>query len=301
MKKTVYVLVISALVFFLASCSSTNPRYINSPAVYNAVFFREKGDLKLTGAFAANPDDLFNNPDLDSNQRHTIDRNLGFDVQAAYAVTDHFLIQAAGMRRFEKDLYNNDDLMDGNKGSKISYTRSMIEVGAGFYTEMGGSGKVYFNGVLGAGFGSSKSTDTGTPTERRHYFDFDFIKYHLTPSFNFFFTENARLSVAPQFSLLTSNNIRTSYSEEEQSMLGYTSMKNKGRVFFEPSLLFQAGFPGISWMKLDVGAHFATNPLAASTHEDSPPAVYENREVRSRRFLLSLGLSFYPFEGKRMR
>ncbi|MBZ4189650.1 hypothetical protein [Niabella beijingensis] len=297
MNRPVYPIVALAVIFFLASCSSTNPRYINSPAVHNASFFRQKGDLKLSGAFAANPDNLFSSLDLDSNDNSS-SRSLGFDIQAAYAITDHFLIQASGLRRFEKDLFDNDDLMDVNSDSKITYTRSMIDIGAGFYTAMGGSGKVYFNGVLGAGFGSSKSTDTGIPTERRRHIDFDFIKYRLTPSFNFFFTENARLSVAPQFSILTANSFRTNYSEEEQSRLGYNSIKNRGRLFFEPSMLFQAGFPKLPWMKFDVGAHFATNPLAASSNDDNPPTVYENREVRSRRFLLSLGLSFYPFEGR---
>ncbi|SDC81904.1 hypothetical protein [Niabella drilacis] len=287
------------VIFFLASCSSTNPRYIHNPAVYNASFFRQQGDLKLSGAFAANPNNLFSDMDPDSSSKDKMDKNLGFDVQAAVAVTDHFMIQVAGMRRFEKDRFNDDDLLDANGSSKINYTRSMIDVGAGFYTAMGASQKVYFNGIFGAGFGSSKSTDKGSPTERNRYYDYNFVKYHITPSFNFFFSDNARLSVAPQFSLMTNSNIKTNYTEDEQARVGYNTLPNKSKVFFEPSLLFQAGFPNVSWMKFDVGMNFATNPLSSKSNEDAPPTVYENRDLRSRKFLLSLGLSFYPFEGKR--
>lgn len=31
----------------LAACGGTNPRYISNPSMYNAAFFRQKGDLKV--------------------------------------------------------------------------------------------------------------------------------------------------------------------------------------------------------------------------------------------------------------
>ncbi|WP_300600130.1 hypothetical protein [Niabella sp.] len=292
MKKLIYPAIVVTLLSCLFSCSTIHPRYINNPAAYSPSFFRHKGDLKLSGAFAFNPDNW--GSDTSSNGVHR--KNLGFDGQAAVAVTDHFMIQAGGMYRTEKDVYNNDDITATNSGMKINYTRSMFDIGAGFYTAMGGSGKVYFNSVLGAGFGSSRSTDIGVPVERNRNYDFDFIKYHFTPSFNFFFTDNVRLSVAPRVSLMTANNIKTNYTEEEQLRLNYNTFGKKGKVFFEPSLLFQGGPSNVPWLKFDLGAHFATNPLASSSNENNPPTVYESGKLRSRRFLLSLGLSFYPFE-----
>ncbi|HEX7755841.1 MAG TPA: hypothetical protein VF421_10885 [Niabella sp.] len=296
MKKTVYVLTISAFVFFLISCSAV-PRYINSPEVQNAAFFREKGGLKLGAAFAANPDKLFADQEAENSTIRGRDKSLGVDVQAAYALTDHFFIQAAGMHRWEKDLFNKDALSD-NEGSVVTYTRSMYDLGAGFYTAVNANGKIYFNGVLGAGFGTSKSEDLGYPEERKRRYDFDFVKYYIAPSFQFFFTEYARLAVTPRFSLLTASHIQTNYSSEELNLLNYYTLPGKAKVFFEPGLLFQAGLPNVPWLKLDVGAQVATNPLTGKHYDTQPPVAEESWKLRSRRFLLSLGLSFYPFEKK---
>lgn len=288
MKKLMYLMI--AVTLF--SCKTIHPRYINNPSVYSPSFFRHKGDLKLSGAFALNPD----GQGSDTTGTGVRRSNLGFDGQAAYAITNHFMIQAGGMYRTEKDLYGDDDITAFNNGMKINYTRSMVTVGAGFYTALHSSGKVFFNGLLGAGFGSSRSADIGMPVERRRNYNFDFIKYCLTPSFNFFFTDNLRLSVAPRFSLMTANNVKTDYTKEELLRLNYTTFGKKGQVFFEPSLLFQGGPSKLPWLKFDLGANFATNPLTTTSNENSPPTVYESGKIRSRRFLLSLGVSFYPFE-----
>ncbi|MBO9617942.1 MAG: hypothetical protein J7539_02810 [Niabella sp.] len=292
--------IIAIVCLGLDACSGTNPRYISNPSMYNAAFFRQKGDLKVSGAFVANPNNLLTSVRLDTATKDEANKNMGFDGQIAYAVTDHFLIQGGGMYRSEKDIFNHDDIAP-NSGSQINYKRSQFDIGAGYYTAMGTSRKVFFNGVLSAGFGHSTSADIGTPNERRRYFDFNFVKYQLTPSVNFFFTENARLSLAPRFSLLTANNFNTNYTAAEQEQLNYNTM-GKGRLLFEPGMLFQGGAPGLPWLKFEVGAHFSSNPLTAVSESNGTTGFSDSdRRLRSRRFLLSLGLSFYPFEGRHLQ
>lgn len=296
MKATSHNFIAAAIILFFASCGSTNPRYINNPSVHNASFFREKGDLKISGAAAANPNKLFSNMRYDSTINGKLDKNVGFDVQAAYAFTDHFFLEAGAMYRSEKDRFRDDDI-DTNDGSMIDYTRSMFDVGFGYYRPIGSSRRAFFNLSLGAGFGASKSTDIGIPSQRRRTHDFNFVKYRLTPSFNFFFTENARLSIAPRISLLSTNGIKTNYTEDELDRLGYDNLPRMLNMNFEPSILFQSGFPKLPWMKLDAGFHFATNPYDVNaTATDG--TLTNRKKLRSRKFLMSLGFSFYPFDSK---
>ena len=275
----------------LTACS--NPRYIHSPTVHNATFFRQQGDFKISVAGAGNPAAM-----LEKDNSH--ERSYGFDGQAAVAVTNHFMLTASGMYRTEKDRYGNDDLDNGDVPIKVGYTRNMFEAGAGFFAPLGH--KTYFNGVVGVGFGQMESTDRAvTPNPvRDRMFDADLMKYYFHPSFNMFFNDYIRMSVAPRFSLLKLNNIKSTYTEAEETLLGYTDARKHSFGLFEPSVVLQTGFRNNDWLKLDFGFNFSSDPFTTRSIDDEYGPYAKQYNVQSRNFMVSVGLSFYPM-GNRNR
>ena len=281
------------LILSISFFACTNPRYINSPAVHNAAFFKQQGDFKFSAAGAANPTTIFSSV---SNDDESLDHSTGFDGQAAVAVTNHFMLMASANYRDEKDRFNDDDISDTKRKTDVRYNRHEFDFGAGFYTAMGRSEKVYFNAVAGVGIGKMSSTDKVDPADASRYrrYAANTMKYFLHPSFNFFFNDYFRMSVAPRFSLLQLNNIHTNYTDEEETILGYKEVRNKTFGLFEPAILLETGFKNNDWLKLDMGFNFSSDPFTSSNsgHDSYPDAkIYK---VQSRNFLMSLGLSFYP-------
>lgn len=292
MKSLFYTLLAVPLV--LASCSSTNPRYVSAPSVPNAVFFREQGDLKFSIAGAAAPGSIEKYNYQDKNEPNSQPRKsvYGMDGQAAFAVTNNFLIAVDGFYRTEKDRYNRDDLNAANDRSTLDYDRRMINGALGFYAPLGFSQKTYFNFLGGIGLGKVRVEDKGflanTLKNTRHY-NADLFKINLAPSFNFFFTEYFRMALTPRFSFLKYNNISTNYSRDELEKVQFDALDGHYLPLFEPSIALQAGFPGADWLKLDLGFHFSSNPDIGAYN------------LRSRNFLTSLGFSIQPFDYRHRR
>ncbi len=284
------------LMVLLTACS--NPRYINSPSVHNAAFLRQQGDFKVSAAGAGNPAKIFSSIDNEDNDE-SLGHSAGFDGQVAVAVTNHFMLTASGTYRDEKDHFNDDDLSNIDRKTDVRYNRHQFELGAGFFTPMGRSEKVYFNGVVGVGVGKMSSTDAVNPADatRLRRYEANTLKYFFHPSFNFFFNDYVRMSVAPRFSLLQLNNVKTSYTESEEITLGYRDAREHSFGVFEPSILLQTGFKNNDWLKLDFGFNFSTDPFTTSKSDNSEygvPAETRTYNVQSRNFLLSVGLSVYP-------
>ena len=284
----VFFFLISSVV--MMGCS--NPRYINAPSVHNAAFFKQQGDFKFTVAGSA---------DVTALEEKNDHRVHGFDGQAAVAVTNHFMITAGGMYRSERDYFDKDDLLDNaNRRTKVNYNRQMFDIGAGFYAPLSQNKKVFFNGVVGVGFGKMESKDNASNFDiaRSRMLDAKVTKYFLHPSFNFFFNNYIKMSVAPRFSLLKLSDIQTSYSLSEETLLGYNDARRHTFGLFEPAILLQTGFRNNDWLKLDFGFNFSSDPFTTNKadHDDRPYAKEYN--VESRNFLLSVGLSFYPMRKK---
>ena len=277
-----------------SSCSTTNPRYVSAPSVPNTTFFRQKGDMKFSISAAAAPGVIEkynytadNNDDTYKRKKSTV---YGFDGQAAFAITHHFMVGIEGMYRNELDKFTRDDLNPLNDRSEIGYERKMINGSVGFFAPLGNSLKTYFNFLGGIGIGKVHSKDNGFLADAattKRYYDADLFKINLHPSFNFFFSDYFRMSVAPRFSFLKFNNIQTNYTIADLETTQYKAVQEHYLPLFEPSVMLQAGFPGADWMKLDMGFHFSSNPDIGAYN------------LNSRKFLLSLGFSIYPFDSKR--
>lgn len=292
MKNLFFALLVLSLLF--AGCSSVNPRYISAPSVTNTTFFREKGDMKFSMSVAANPGfiekyDYSENGNDYSQTRRAV---RGMDGQAAFAITNNFMIAVDGFYRTEEDRFRKDDLNNANDKSTIDYDRRMLNGALGFYAPLGTSQKAYFNFLGGIGVGKVRSDYKGylnSTVKTTRFHNADLFKINLSPSFNFFFTEYFRMAVAPRFSFLKFNNIQTNYTPEELKTTQFEALDGHYLPLFEPSISLQAGFPGADWLKFDIGFHFSSNPDIGAYN------------LRSRNFLGSLGLSIYPFDYRHTR
>ncbi len=282
------IIIILTALFLLQSCSTTNPRYVSSPSVPNTTFFREKGDMKFAVSGSAAPFSLekynySNNKDYNRNRRSV----YGVDGQAAFALSNHFMVAVDGVVRNEEDKYNKDDLDVTNDRSVIGYNRKMINGAIGVYAPLGVSQRAWFNFLAGIGVGRSTSQDNGyigSSLKTNRYLNANLFKINLHPSFNFFFSEYFRMSVAPRFSFLKYNNIQTNYSHADLKTTQYEALEGHYLPLFEPSIILQSGFPGADWLKLDMGFHFSSDPDIGAYN------------LNSRNFLFSLGFSIYPYK-----
>lgn len=280
-------MIMSAL--FFAGCSVTNPRYVNAPSVPNTTFFEQKGDMKFSAAGAFSPGTI-EKYDYRTESGTTFQREkssvYGFDGQAAFALTDHFMLAVDGFYRSEFDRFNDDDLNALNNRSEITYERKMINGALGFYGPLGYSRRAYFNFLAGVGVGRVVSDDEGFLNNSQkdfRYHNADLFRVNLHPSFNFFFSDYFRMSLAPRFSFLKYSNINTNYTGAQLTTIQYDALPDHFLPLFEPSLVLQAGFPGANWLKLDMGFNFSSNPDIGAYN------------LNSRSFMLSFGLSIYPF------
>src|SRR6188474_2639221 len=109
----------SLLCIIMISCRT--PRFIYSPAPPNNPYFREKGESKIAAYYSTAADEN------DLQQEY----NDGLDLQAAYAVSDHFALTADYFKRNEKDVFKDYDrsLFDS---SVIRYDRNLTNFGAGY-------------------------------------------------------------------------------------------------------------------------------------------------------------------------
>lgn len=283
--KFIVALLLSVVLF---SCSS--PRFVNSPTAYNASFFKEKGDFKIAASGSMNLNRMVEE-DGDGSHR---ERSGGADFQAAYAITNHFLVTAGGLFRKETDKFDWDELLSSNTENKVKYERFLVDIGLGYYTAMGRGSRHFFNLTGGLGIGKATHTDWGIPDTRTRTYDVNVLKYYIQPAFNLGFSETFKMSVSPKISALNFGNIKSSYTSHEEQLLGLDHMKGNTFVLFEPSILFQVGFRNAEWIKLDIGLNFATNPNGKLFGDvDS-----EDGNLHSRNFLVSVGTSFYPFANK---
>jgi hypothetical protein len=176
----------------------------------------------------------------------------------------------------------------------------MFTAGLGYYTAMGRRNRNYFNLIAEAGIGKFSSTDDASPyiTTRHRSYDANLLKLSFKPAFNFFFNEVFRMSVAPRFSFLKVDKNTTTYSAEEETLLGYSSAKNKFLPLIEPSIQLQFGPKSADWLKFDLGFNFSTNPLKGESDNETT-IVVQSYDLYSRDFLFTFGISVYPHQKKK--
>ena len=235
-----FLLVISSLLFI--SCYT--PRYMYSPAAQNIPLLVNKGDSKLSGAIATNF-----SKEYTANNRLNETKNRGFDLQGAYAITNHFAIAANYYRRNESN--------NGSKSSfrldsaNLRYKRQLTELAVGYFTPLAESKLFMFQLFGGIGKGQFSFTDVGKDRS-----NFDYSRNHQAQVTKFYFQPalmlqskgNFAASFSSRFSFLKFGNIKTNYTPTELSNYQLDSLTDGTRNFWEPAFTNSFGFkklPGI--------------------------------------------------------
>lgn len=265
------------LVYFLiTSCNST--RYMYSPSPANIAYFKNKGDYKVS-AFYSTGKAFFNKTRPEY-------QNSGFDVQSAYAISNHWLLNASIYNRTEQDSYSEQfNIFDT---STIHYNRYFYEFGGGFYTPLNSSKLVTFNLVANLGFGKFKLNDNGSIGGNMYdrYFNNIVTKFSLQPSINVMPSDYFQFSIAARLNFVHYSGTNTSYLNNELTSLRLNEINGTTVQFFEPTINAEIGLPGISWLKVSLSNTFC---FRLNRH------YVENRIVNA-----SVGLSFnLPPKNKR--
>src|SRR5882724_9406535 len=163
--------------FSLFSCYT--PRYVYSPSAQNVPVFTKKGESKLAANYSFN---LSNNTVKDSVPVRAKAR--GYDLQAAYAFTNHFALQVNYFHRTER---NAGDFDSGVKDSVvINYKRNLTEIGLGYFHGLDNNKQAIIQLFAGVGFGNFSFTDNGKDANRvlrSRFHQMDVTKIFIQPAF----------------------------------------------------------------------------------------------------------------------
>lgn len=263
-------LLAAILLSVFASCRSY--RHIYSPSPANNPFFTTKGDNQL-GAFYSGGDG--------GEGTGSRDQNEGYDVQAAYAISDHFALTSSYYFRKERDLYSADYY----DTSTVNYKRKLFDIGVGYFIPFDRGKTATFNLYGGIGFGSFTIDDRGLTNMAVLYqrnMEAKMLKWYLQPSINFLPSKNIKIGLVGRFSFVRYSNIITNYNGDEQSYFFLDQIQNKTIGFFEPSVNLQFGIPQLDWLRIE--SAFG----AATKWKENLPA---NRSLNA-----SIGLVARPFK-----
>jgi hypothetical protein len=258
----------------IASCRT--PRYIYSPAPPNNPYFREKGESKLAAYYSTG---------ADANEL-TSEYNNGFDLQAAYAVSNHFALTADYFKRSEKDaIYEYDRTYFDT--SLIRYKRNLTSFGLGYFTSLTKDKKISMNVFGGLGFGKYSFNDNGfnngTPYSR--YYSSDMSKWYIQSSINFFIGDYFRTGLIGKASFVNFKNISTSYTLDELKYLDLDRVPGRTLTFFEPTWNIQVTFKNINWFYLDGGITISSDPFTYNRNYN------DGLNLDARNFNASIGIS----------
>lgn len=222
----------------LTSCNTY--RYIYSASPANIAYFQKKGESKFTAYYSGTTDG-----------HQTEEYAHGFDVQGAYALSDHWDIITSYFTRKERDVYGSSYQMYDS--STVDYKRNLFDIGGGYFTSVNEKKNITANLYGGVGFGKFSFIDIGLDKSHRpynRYHQSDIIKWFLQPSMNFMLSEYIYFSGALKFSFVHYGNIQTSYNAQEIEYFSLSTIADKTKTFIQPSINVQLGIPKYPWLKI---------------------------------------------------
>jgi hypothetical protein len=259
------------LLICLTIISCRTPRFVYSPAPPNNPYFRERGESKLAAYYSTG---------ADANEL-TNEYNNGFDLQGAYAVSDHFALTADYFKRSEKDGIYEDNRTYFDT-SLVRYKRRLTSIGAGYFTPITNDRKITMNVYGGLGFGKYSFSDDGLDNGAGYHRDYssDMTKWYIQPSINFFVGNYFRTGLISKVSWVRFNDIETSYTSAELSYLDLDRLPGRTLRFFEATWNVQVSFRNMNWFYLDGGFTFSSDPF-----------VNDDTNLEARNFNASIGIS----------
>ena len=254
MKNKIISLLLLPVVFCQLLCSCYSPRYLYSPVAHNVPVLVQKGDSKIAFQYSNTIGEKAKVTTLAKESN-----GIGIDVQGAYAVTNHFAVQAGYAHRSEQNFAEFN--INSNDTSIINYNRHFSELGIGYYTFLNENQRVIFQVFGGAGFGKSSFTDVyqtaGNPIHKR-FLNVDVTKLYLQPALMVRYQDFFATSISSRVSVIYFRNVTTDYSAEEIKSYQLKTLGTGTEIFWEPAFVNTFGFkklPGLRF-ELQLGMAF---------------------------------------------
>lgn len=237
-----------SLIALTAMISCYSPRYVYSPAAANVPVLTKKADSKLAAYYSNNS---FGGRDVKSLY------NYGFDMQAAYALNNHWLVLINQSNRYEKSTGHVETyFLDSNS---IRYKRSITEIGGGYFTPIKDSSKLFVQLLGGIGLGKFTMNDNGK--DASGYYS----RYHITsvtklffqPALQLRYSKNFSSSFASRFTVLWYHAVKTDYSVAEQEAYLLDGLTASPRTFWEPVIINNFSFNKIPALQFELQIGFA--------------------------------------------
>ena len=227
--------IFSAVILLAVSC--TTPRYAYSPSAQNVPVLTQKGDSKIGAMYSTN----FTGEEKRDGQ--VIDnRSRGIDIHGAYAVSNHFAVQAQYFARWERTEGGPDSI-------NVSYNRNLTEVGIGYYLPINDNGNVLFQFFAGVGLGSFRFTDTDRSGYNFH--QANITKVYLQPAFLFRSQGSFTSAISIRGSIISYSKIKTSYSATQLDDYKLDRLSSREKIFIEPAFTGSFGFKNLPGIRLE--------------------------------------------------
>jgi hypothetical protein len=232
-----------AYCLLLISCYS--PRYVYSPVSTNVPLLSKKGDSKLAGYYAVNPGEK-----NETTSAGKLNSGYGLDLQAAYAVTNHFALQGSYAKRWEKNY--SDFNINSTDSSLVIYERNSTEFGLGYYTFIDKRKASFFQLFAGAGFGRSSFTDKYFNGSLARYFAMDVTRLYIQPAIVIRYGEVFASSLSSRVGMIMFRNISSDYSAEELDKYQLNNLDKDTKIFWEPAFVNAFGLKKLPGLKLEI-------------------------------------------------
>lgn len=257
-----------AVLLLLSSCHVNH--YLYAPSVPQAPMLNSKGEMNITGMVS-----------VGATGHSTADSgyNYGFDLQAAYALSDHLAITASFARRNEKDVYESGTLYSSYPAN-LWYRRNTMELGLGYFTSIDSDDEVFFDLYGGYGFGKYRLRENDRPaggsTLQTH--TTSIAKFYLQPGFHFNVSDMSQAGLSLRFTAANYYHIMSDYTAEQEKSYHMATIRNTTFVYLEPSLAVRLWVPHSPWIKFQT--------------ELSTSIKLNNEAFHYRKSYVSFGLSF---------
>ncbi len=249
--KTIVSFFYFSIVICLCSCYS--PRYVYRPVAHNVPVLIKKGDSKIAFNLSAGLPAKFTGDSVVKG-----DKNTGFDLQVAYAISNHFALQAGYARRTEK---NFGDYSGGNFDSSfINYKSSSTEFGIGYYASLYNNSQTVFQVFAGVGMGTFQFTDHGKDLSSKVYDRFHQIhatKIYIQPAIITGAKRGFAASLATGFSVIYFSKAKTDYTNAELDNYQLNDLGKNPVIFWEPAMVNTFGLKKLPGLRLELQVNMA--------------------------------------------
>lgn len=238
-------------VCFLSACRA--PRYIYSPALPDQAFLEKKGDSKLAAYYAGG-----------MSSTGASRSALGYELQAAYAVTNHWAVMLGHGARREHDFYSKFSGFDDYYylESDVRYKRRMTDIGMGYFTSVGADRMFYMGINGGMGFGNMTMMEQGIALDSSDYtrsYESRLNRLFFTPFISLHTSDQFKLSLSGRFTFVRFREQENTYLPLESDYLQLGSIQNKTQGYFEPALQAQYVFRQAPFLRLEGGFQFCSD------------------------------------------